>query len=221
MRTAILGVGVGLFVVAAASTASTQDAVPNTRVNGSFGPAIQFDTRGVEFGPWIRQFVPQIKRHWFIPCAAATESGHTVVTFNIQKDGTITNVDVRTPSRVRVFNENAQMAILASSPTAPLPSAYPAPEAFFTLTFYYNELPPGSSPSAATPLNPRPVEDFACALVGVNASEVERRLGKPAYVDGLRWTYTTARGTFAVYFDDAHVVIDVQPPGFDLAIFKK
>src|SRR5262249_44114152 len=147
------------------------------------------------------------------PCAATTESGHAVITFNIQKDGTITDVDVLTPSRIRVFTENAQTAILASSPTVPLPPEYPAPKAFFTVTFYYNELPPGSSPSANTPSNGRPAEDFACVLVGVNASEVERRLGKPSYVDGVRWTYTTARGTFAVYFNDAHVVVDVQPPG--------
>ena len=221
MRKVLLGLGLWLFVVSAASVASTQDVVPNTRVDGSFGPEIQFDTRGVEFGPWIRQFMPQIKRHWIIPCAAATESGHTVITFNIQKDGTITDVGVRTPSRVRVFNENAQLAILASSPTVPLPSGYPTPEAFFTVTFYYNELPPGSSQPVDTPPNRRLIEGFACALVGANASEVERRLGKPTYVDGLRWTYTTARGVLAVYFDDAHVVIDVQPPGFDLAIFTK
>ena len=32
-----------------------------------FGPAIQFDTKGVEFGPWIRRFVAQVKRNWFVP----------------------------------------------------------------------------------------------------------------------------------------------------------
>ena len=31
----------------------------------AFGPAIQFDTKGVEFGPWIRRFVAQVKRNWF------------------------------------------------------------------------------------------------------------------------------------------------------------
>ncbi len=35
-----------------------------------FGPAIQFDTKGVEFGPWIRRFIAQVKRNWFIPNAA-------------------------------------------------------------------------------------------------------------------------------------------------------
>ena len=30
---------------------------------GEFGPEIQFDTKGVEFGPWIRRFIAQVKRN--------------------------------------------------------------------------------------------------------------------------------------------------------------
>jgi TonB family protein len=166
MQRTILAVGLWLFIVTAAATVSSQGVAPNPSVNGSFGPTIQFDTRGVEFGPWIRQFVPQIRRHWLIPCVAAKESGHTVITFNIQKDGTIVDVNVRTPSRVPAFNESAQIAILASSPTVPLPSGYPALVAFFTLTFYYNELPSGSSQPTDTTTGQRPAQDFACSLVG-------------------------------------------------------
>ena len=40
-----------------------------------FGPAIQFDTKGVEFGPWIRRFVAQVKRNWFVPYAAMSLRG--------------------------------------------------------------------------------------------------------------------------------------------------
>ena len=42
---------------------------------GEFGPCIQFDTKGVEFGPWIRRFVAQVKRNWFIPYAAMSLRG--------------------------------------------------------------------------------------------------------------------------------------------------
>ena len=45
---------------------------------GQFGPEIQFDTKGVEFGPWIRRFVAQVKRNWLIPYAAMSQSGHVV-----------------------------------------------------------------------------------------------------------------------------------------------
>ena len=33
----------------------------------SYGPDIQFDSRGVDFGSWLRRFRSQIYRNWFIP----------------------------------------------------------------------------------------------------------------------------------------------------------
>ncbi len=110
---------------------------------GAFGPAIQFDTKGVEFGPWIRRFVAQVKRNWFIPYAAMSFRGHVVVTFNVHRDGRITDVTVAGPSSVEAFNSAAFNAILGSNPTTPLPPEYPSDKAFFTVTFYYNEQPPG------------------------------------------------------------------------------
>ena len=38
------------------------------------GSTIQFDTKGVEFGPWIRRFVSQLNRNFFMPLAAQTGS---------------------------------------------------------------------------------------------------------------------------------------------------
>jgi hypothetical protein len=43
---------------------------------GRFGPDIQFDSKGVEFGPWIRRFVAQIRRNWFVPYAIWSMHGH-------------------------------------------------------------------------------------------------------------------------------------------------
>jgi TonB family protein len=104
-------------------------------------PAIQFDTKGVEFGPWLRRFVAQIRRNWFIPYAAMVMKGHVVVTFNVHKDGRITDVSVLKPSSVDAFTRSAMNAILASNPTVPLPPEYPDDKAFFTVTFYFNENP--------------------------------------------------------------------------------
>jgi TonB family protein len=106
-----------------------------------FAPFIQFDTKGVEFGPWLRRFIAQIRSNWFIPYAAMTMHGHVVVTFNVHKDGRITDVSVLKPSRVDSFTKSAQNAILASNPTVPLPPEYPEDRAFFTVTFYFNENP--------------------------------------------------------------------------------
>jgi TonB family protein len=106
------------------------------------GPWIQFDTKGVEFGPWIRRFVAQIKRNWFIPYAAMVLKGHVVVTFNVHKNGAISELAVQVPSDVEAFNHAAFNALAASSPTQPLPPEYPSEKAFFTVTFFYNETPP-------------------------------------------------------------------------------
>jgi TonB family protein len=106
------------------------------------GATIQFDTKGVEFGPWIRRFIAQIKRNWFVPYAAMSFRGHVVLTFNVHKDGTISDLSVIQPSSVDAFNASAANALLASNPTQPLPPEYPVDKAFFTVTFYYNESPP-------------------------------------------------------------------------------
>ena len=105
------------------------------------GATIQFDTKGVEFGPWLRRFVSQVRRNWFVPLAAYTLHGHVVLQFNIHKDGSITDLAVVQPSPIQSFNIAAYNAILGSNPTEPLPPEYPSPQAFFTVTFYYNEDP--------------------------------------------------------------------------------
>jgi outer membrane biosynthesis protein TonB len=110
---------------------------------GAFGPSIQFDTKGVEFGPWIRRFIAQIKRNWFIPYAAMAMKGHVVVTFYVHKDGHITDLAVPGPCDVEAFNNSAYNALAASNPTQQLPPEYPADRAFFMVTFYYNEAPRG------------------------------------------------------------------------------
>ena len=110
--------------------------------SGQFGPEIQFDTKGVEFGPWIRRFIAQVKRNWFIPYAAMSMKGHVVIQFNVHKDGSISDLTVVGPSAVDAFNNAAFGALSGSNPTQPLPPEYPADKAFFTVTFFYNEAPP-------------------------------------------------------------------------------
>jgi TonB family protein len=111
---------------------------------GQFGPEIQFDTKGVEFGPWVRRFIAQVKRNWLpmIPYSAMMYKGHVVVTFNVHKDGSLTDVSVVGPCPVDAFNTAAFGALKASNPTEPLPREYPTDAAFFTVTFFYNEAPP-------------------------------------------------------------------------------
>ena len=103
------------------------------------GTAIQFDTKGVEFGPWVRRFVAQVRRNWFVPEAAWAFHGRVVVQFNIHRSGRITDLVVVQPSEIDAFNRASYNAILGSNPTEPLPPEYPEEQALFTVTFSYNE----------------------------------------------------------------------------------
>jgi TonB family protein len=105
-------------------------------------PTIQFDSKGVEFGPWIRRFIAQVKRNWMIPYAAMSMRGHVVLTFYVHKDGRISELTLAGPSGVGAFNNAAYNALSWSNPTQPLPPEYPDDRAFFTVTFFYNEQPP-------------------------------------------------------------------------------
>jgi TonB family protein len=154
--------------------------------------------------------------------------GHVVITFNVHKDGTITELTVVGPSSIDVFNKAAIGALLGSNPTQAIPPEYPAEQARFTVTFFYNESPDqatGTSVSSNKPTLPLPAgplpNELGSSLLNASAVNVEQRIGKPSQVDGHRWTYNTPRGTLVVYFEDAQVVIDVQPGAFDLSVFKK
>lgn len=120
-----------------------QESFDNQRGSSQeFGP-LQFDTKGVEFGPWVRRFVAQVRRNWFVPYAAMSLRGRVVITFFVHRNGALTDVTVIGPSSVDSFNLSARNALLASNPTEPLPPEYPDDKAFFTVTFFYNESPGG------------------------------------------------------------------------------
>ena len=110
--------------------------------NDRFAPWIQFDSKGVEFGPWLRRFIAQIRRNWFIPYAALSMHGNVQLTFYVHRDGTLTDLTVRRPSAVDAFTNSAFNALKSSNPTRPLPAEYPDDQAFFTVTFFFNESPP-------------------------------------------------------------------------------
>jgi TonB family protein len=118
-----------------------QQSFDNPTGSGDSQGLIQFDSKGVDFGPWLRRFVAQVKRNWFVPQAAMIMKGHVVITFNIHRNGAITDIEVKQPSSVESFNLAAVNALMSSNPTQPLPAEYPSDSAFFTVTFLYNEDP--------------------------------------------------------------------------------
>jgi TonB family protein len=100
------------------------------------GAAIQFDTRGVDFGPWLRRFIAEVYRNWNVPESAYAMRGVVVLQFNIHKNGRIADITVFRPSAIEGFNIAAYNAIWASR-LDPLPEEYDLDPAFFTVTFFY------------------------------------------------------------------------------------
>jgi TonB family protein len=109
---------------------------------GQQATGFDFDSKGVDFGPWLRRFIAQIKRNWMFPLAVATMSGHVAITFYVDKEGRLTEITVVEPSRVTAFNGSARGALELSNPTHPLPPEYPDDRCFFKVTFFFNETPP-------------------------------------------------------------------------------
>jgi TonB family protein len=101
---------------------------------------VQFDPKGIDFGPWLRRFKAQVYRNWLIPQAAQVLSGHVVIQMTILRNGAIVNPHIVRSSGIESFDSAAMTALKLSNPTMALPNAYPS-EAIdpFTVTFFYNE----------------------------------------------------------------------------------
>ena len=95
---------------------SQGESLQNVQGSGDFGPSIQFDTKGVEFGPWLRRFVAQIRRNWFVPYAAMSLRGHVVLSFKVHRDGSITDLQIMKPSAIDAFTKSAFNAIKLVEP---------------------------------------------------------------------------------------------------------
>lgn len=108
---------------------------------GQYGPSMQFDTKGVDFGAWLKRFRAQVYKNWLIPYAAMSLHGHTVLRFTIHRDGTITDLLIVQPSAVDAFTKSAFNAMNAPDTVVPLPADYPDDHLVMTVIFYYNEVP--------------------------------------------------------------------------------
>jgi TonB family protein len=122
------------------------ESLQNVQGGGDYGPSIQFDSKGVDFGPWLRRFKAQIEHNWLPPYAALLLKGHVVLSFYVHRDGSISDLTVLKPAPMEAMTRSAVNAIRTSNPTMALPVEYPDDKCMFVVTFYYNEFPsPDSS----------------------------------------------------------------------------
>jgi TonB family protein len=98
------------------------------------------DTRGVNFGPYLKDVVATVRKNWYalIPADAKTKKGKLAIEFAIHQDGSITNLQVASASGDVSLDRAAWGAITASIPFAALPSAFTGPYLALRFRFYYN-----------------------------------------------------------------------------------
>ena len=137
----IVAIALGASVVAQEPPVTRAGAGVAAASSPFAGPSIQFDDKGADFKPWLRSFVAKVRRNWLVPLAAQDLHGRVVITFVVQRNGTVADVVALTPSDVETFNRSALNAVVASSPVEALPAQYPDDSAKFTVTFFYNETP--------------------------------------------------------------------------------
>ena len=120
----------------------SQESSPDSQEGGPLdqGSSIQFDPKGVDFGPWLRRFRAQVYSNWLIPEAAMVMHGHVVIQMVILRGGMILNPRIVQSSGIAAFDSAAMTALKLSSPTMRLPDGYPGDAIDpFTVIFYYNE----------------------------------------------------------------------------------
>jgi outer membrane biosynthesis protein TonB len=107
------------------------------------GVSILTPTEGVDFSTYIHRLIATVRRNWYAvmpESALMGEKGIVMITFHIQRDGT---VPVPDPVLERTSGEEpldgaAMSAIRTSSPFEPLPPQFKGPDIELRFIFFYN-----------------------------------------------------------------------------------
>jgi TonB family protein len=99
---------------------------------------IQFDDKGIDFGPWLQRFRNQVRRNWLIPQVAELARDDVILQFYVLRNGIITDIRVIKAAGIQALTISAVNAIKLSNPAPALPADYPDDRIQFTVHFYYN-----------------------------------------------------------------------------------
>ncbi len=117
--------------------------MPDRRGGRAEPGALSFDTRWYDWGPYAAAMLRKIRRNWRIPeIAMLGVEGVVKIRFYIERDGTVTGLQILDESGKPPMDFAARDAIANSSPFNPLPSDLTGVEREgVTITFYYNTSP--------------------------------------------------------------------------------
>jgi protein TonB len=109
----------------------------STAAPGAGGSAgvggLKIDQADFKYPIYIERMVMIISLNWFKP--AQTVQTSPVVHFQIERDGTVTDARIVTPSGLPYVDRAALRAVLASSPLPPLPAEYSGPHLGIQVVF--------------------------------------------------------------------------------------
>jgi TonB family protein len=112
------------------------------RTPGAIGGAqILTDTMGVNFDPYLRRVLADIRKNWFAvmpEIARLGKRGRVVVIFDIQRDGSVAKLFLVSASSTEPLDRAALAGISASVPFPALPAEFRGPVLRLQVTFLYN-----------------------------------------------------------------------------------
>lgn len=114
---------------------------PKVPVHGDMD--ILSDTRGVDFGPYMKRLHVTVEDHWFplipeIALPPMMKKGRVIIEFAIMKDGSIQGLQVVSSSGDTALDRAAYGALLNAEPLPRLPVEFTGPYLRIRAAFYYN-----------------------------------------------------------------------------------
>lgn len=108
---------------------------------------LSFDTQWYDWGPYAKLMLAKIRRNWRIPeIARLGVPGSVRIRFFIERDGTVTGLQILDVSGKPPMDNAAEQAITLSSPFQPLPpDLVGVDHEGVIIRFYYNSRPPEHS----------------------------------------------------------------------------
>jgi TonB family protein len=108
------------------------------------GYEVLSDTQGVDFGPYIRRILEDIKRNWIplIPEEARpplNKQGETLIRFTINSDGTIAHMALDGSSQDTAIDRACWGGITGVGQFPPLPANFKGPNLELRVDFYTNK----------------------------------------------------------------------------------
>jgi protein TonB len=95
---------------------------------------------GDRYGYYVTEITRRISNNWLksMVDSRIQKAPRVYLTFDIARNGTISNIDVQQASGIPSLDRSAQRAVHASNPLPPLPADYPRSNVNVTFYFEYS-----------------------------------------------------------------------------------